>query len=254
MSDINVASGGGLVDKDDESTAALLAACDAIAHDLKSTVGQIMTSSDMVHTYIERNDDLQARKWNGRVHQSAESLLPMVDSFVNVLRMAQQPIRLVDASLSSAVRLAVDLAASTAQQAGKKIVFDEQSQIRAMFDFPATARLLGNLLGNAIRYSPPASSIRVAVTSVMDPAEGPDNGAGKMTIVTVTNACVNFDPATLPRLGEANYRGPDYANKPSGSGLGIANAKELAGKMLGRLEYSYDNANKELTATLSLHQ
>src|SRR6202521_2481051 len=87
---------------------------------------------------------------------------------------------------------------------------------------PARIRsVLGNLLSNAIRHTPPGGSLRVGVSE-----------SGEGVVVTVTDTGKGIPPELLPRVFERFVKG---ASSP-GSGLGRAIARDIVVAHGGRLE------------------
>ena len=87
---------------------------------------------------------------------------------------------------------------------------------------PARIRsVLGNLLSNAIRHTPPGGSLKVGVG---ESSEG--------VVVTVTDTGEGIPPELLPRVFERFVKG---ASSP-GSGLGLAIARDIVVAHGGRLE------------------
>jgi len=87
---------------------------------------------------------------------------------------------------------------------------------------PARIRsVLGNLLSNAIRHTPPGGSIRVAA-----------GGSADQVFVTVSDTGEGIPPDLLPRIFDRFVKG---ASSP-GSGLGLAIARDIVAAHGGRLE------------------
>jgi two-component system sensor histidine kinase KdpD len=94
------------------------------------------------------------------------------------------------------------------------------------FDFVDTLRIIGNLLDNAIRHSPPRGVIDLGATR--------DNG---WLAFTVSDRGPGVEPAERERIFDAFYR-PSTALPDSGhAGLGLSIAKALAEAQGGTLEY-----------------
>ena len=75
-------------------------------------------------------------------------------------------------------------------------------------------KALGNILGNAFKYTPEGGKVSVQLESQKDA----ENKSGKVNL-TITNSPAHIDEQHLPHLFEAFYRA-DTSNK-DGSGLGL---------------------------------
>src|SRR6185503_12829735 len=82
-------------------------------------------------------------------------------------------------------------------------------------------RILANLLTNAIKFSPQGGAVRVSI-KVMD---GPD---GRSALVAVHDEGVGIPHDELPHVFERFHRGANVVGRFTGSGLGLASARELA--------------------------
>src|SRR5262249_50611788 len=81
---------------------------------------------------------------------------------------------------------------------------------------PELARILANLLGNAIRYTPADGT--VWITGGRDGADG---------WLAVTDSCGGIPEADLPRVFDVAFRGEAARTPGSGSGLGLAIVRGL---------------------------
>ncbi len=87
-------------------------------------------------------------------------------------------------------------------------------------------RAVLNLADNAIRYSPPSSTVVLSVTST--------NG---QAVVTVADRGCGIDPIDLPHIFEPFYRAdPARARDTGGTGLGLAIVREVVRAHGGRVD------------------
>jgi signal transduction histidine kinase len=90
--------------------------------------------------------------------------------------------------------------------------------LRISHDSPRLGQVVGNLVGNAIKFTPRGGEVRVTA------AREADGGAR----IEVSDTGVGIHPAELPRIFERFYRG-SAANEArgAGSGLGLAIVKSI---------------------------
>lgn len=95
-----------------------------------------------------------------------------------------------------------------------QIEVGEDQTVRA--DSAALRRLILILADNAIKFSPPESTVTLRVSAV-----------GTLCRIEVQDSGPGIDPEDLPFIFDRFYRG-DHARTSSGSGLGLAIAKAIA--------------------------
>jgi signal transduction histidine kinase len=88
-------------------------------------------------------------------------------------------------------------------------------------------RMLGNLIGNAIKYSPPGSTVEVSLASEED-------SDGRWGVLRVTDQGVGIPPSDLPFVFEPFHRGSNVGSI-AGTGLGLASVWQTVRMHDGRL-------------------
>jgi signal transduction histidine kinase len=98
--------------------------------------------------------------------------------------------------------------------------------IAAWTDVRALERIIGNLVGNAGKYSPAGTTIRIAVRQGKDHA-----------MVSVSDEGPGIRPEDQERIFERFYRGDSHAARTTrGSGIGLAVAMTWIQAIGARLE------------------
>ncbi|HKL78620.1 MAG TPA: ATP-binding protein [Gammaproteobacteria bacterium] len=113
-------------------------------------------------------------------------------------------------------------------------------------DADALAQALGNLVDNALKYTPESGEVTVAVSH--PPAAGE-------TAIHVTDSGIGIDPQHLPRLTERFYRVDKGRSRAvGGTGLGLSIVKHILHNHHGRLEVtSRPGQGSTFTAVLPDH-
>ena len=90
--------------------------------------------------------------------------------------------------------------------------------LRISHDPPRVGQIVGNLVGNALKFTPRGGEVRVSATREAD-------GGARIEVV---DTGVGIHPAELPRIFERFYRG-SHANEArgTGSGLGLSIVKSI---------------------------
>jgi two-component system sensor histidine kinase BaeS len=123
----------------------------------------------------------------------------------------------VELDLVSAIRAAGDLARPAAAAAGLELQTELPPALTARGDPDQLAQVIGNLLQNAIRYTPPGGRITVS-------AERRSSDA----LVSVSNTGEDIPAADMPHLFERFYRVEKSRDRAhGGAGIGLAIVREL---------------------------
>jgi two-component system sensor histidine kinase BaeS len=124
---------------------------------------------------------------------------------------------LVELDVAAAITSAADLVAPSMAQSGLTLDLDLPSSLPAYGDPDGLAQVLGNLLQNAVRYTPRGGSVRLRG----------ERRAGNV-IVSVSNTGRGIPAADLPHVFERFYRvekSRDAAR--GGAGIGLAIVRQL---------------------------
>ncbi len=131
---------------------------------------------------------------------------------------------------------AVDVAAHLAETAEAFRPRAEQARVRLTVRVEPTglrpvdpdrlAQIASNLLENALRYTPEAGEVGIAV-----------GGSADEVVIEVWDSGPGIDPDDLPRVFDKFYVAQRYRRvRPEGSGLGLAIVKQLVDAMGGSVE------------------
>jgi signal transduction histidine kinase len=196
-----------------------------VAHDLKNSLATIKGNVQL----------LQQRATRARGLTSEWQLSVLSDIDAAATQMAQYLDHLLAAARAQAgqppelERRPTDLVALGRRVAAKHQQGTQRHQIQVRAAVPEVVgpwdaarleRLLDNLLGNAVKYSPAGGAVTVSVTCE-------DDAAGRWAVVTVHDQGLGIPPADLPRLFECFYRGSNMADRICGSGIGLTSARQI---------------------------
>lgn len=185
-----------------------------VSHELKTPLASISGFGAMLERYaLDREEQLRVA---GLIRGEADRLGRMVATFLDLERLGSGRLE--------AARAPVDLAALTerrcellaAAAAGRSQTLEVMVQRATVLGAEELLdRLLDNLVGNALKYSPPGSTVTVQLTE----------GAGSI-VLAVRDHGPGIPPAAIPHLFERFFRVP--GTEAAGSGLGLALVREVA--------------------------
>ena len=165
-------------------------------------------------TYVSLLDEAQ------RLGRLAASLDVLADGDAR-----STPPRLVEIALPAAIRSAVELAAPAFERAAIELRLELPGQLTARADPDGLAQVLGNLLQNAARYTPPGG--RVTVGAARRPGD---------VLVSIVNTGSAIPLDDLPHVFERFYRVEKSRDRArGGAGIGLSIVKQLVESTGGRV-------------------
>ncbi len=158
-----------------------------------------------------------------RLSRMAEDLLTLTRSEAGVLEPAFRQVELVDR-----VRQSVDRLSRQAESRGVRILGPDGGSVSAQVDPDLLDRLVWNLVGNAVKYSPEGGTVEARLRA-----------AGETVHLTVTDEGPGIPPGDRDRIFERLYRIDEsrtHGAETSGTGLGLSIAKAIVDMHGGTIE------------------
>lgn len=218
-----------------------------VSHELRSPLAAILGWCRVLERAPQAQPELQERALKA-IARSALTQARLVDDLLDLTRIGSSKLKLDRhlLSLREVVDAAVDAALPSAQAAGVQIrrlpptLPGGEGPCEVLGDAARLEQVVGNLLGNAIKFSRPGGEVRVSLNAQDDAAclQVSDDGAG-------------IDPAFLPHLFEP-FRQDEQAHvhHRQGLGLGLAIAHHIVVQHGGRLQAR--SAGREQGASFEL--
>ena len=177
------------------------------SHELRTPLTAARTNVDLVREGKLPVDE--TRRALDEASVELDSLTSLVADLVELARGEERKLRVEEVQLDDLVSGAVERARSRAPEA---TFVTSLSPVQVAVDPVLVERAVGNLLDNAVKYSPPGAPIEVSVRDGEVVVE--DHGPG-------------IAPEDLPRVFDRFYRAAAARSKP-GAGLGLAIVREAA--------------------------
>ena len=209
------------------------------AHELRTP----LTALDLQAQAVVDARDEQRESAVGDLRAGVARVARLVEQLLAVAReqhgSAAAPVPL---DLDELVRRTVADFVPLAEAAGIDLGIESAEPVRVAGDADALRRLLGNLLDNAVRYTPAGGRVDVAV--------GREAGAPSRVVVTVTDTGPGIPPDERERVFVRFHRVP--GTTATGSGLGLALARSIAGRHDGEVVLEDGPGGRGLRAVLRL--
>lgn len=160
----------------------------------------------------------------GRAREQVERLRRLTRDMLDLSRVESGAGLREPLDLSALARESADAFASRAEQAGVRLELEvPEDEVLVGGDRTQLANALGNLLDNALKFTPAGGFVRVGLAADDEVAE-----------LTVTDSGIGIPEADMPALFSRFHRGRNAAGYP-GSGLGLAIVKAIAEAHGGRV-------------------
>jgi signal transduction histidine kinase len=198
----------------------------SVAHDLKSPLAAIKGNAQLLQRQLAR------RGPSGATDQMAVRLAMIDATATRMTRMLNELLDLTRLQMGRPLDLdsrPTDLVALARQIAAEYQQGHEQHQIRVeaavpeligAWDEARLERVLRNLVGNAIKYSPEGGEVALEVAPE-------DGAAGPWAVVVVQDHGVGIPAGDVPHIFERFRRGQNVAERISGTGIGLASARQI---------------------------
>ncbi|WBB58456.1 ATP-binding protein [Streptomyces sp. WMMC500] len=193
-----------------------------VSHELKTPVGALSLLSEAV---MDAADDPEAvERFAGRMQGEATRLTSLVQELIDLSRV-QNDDPLEDAEPVRVDELVGEAMERCRQQAGAKqitIASGGSDGLHVWGNRGQLAAALGNLVENAVNYSPARTRVGIAARKL--PATG-----GDLIEIAVTDQGIGISEKDRERVFERFYRvDPARSRATGGTGLGLAIVKHVA--------------------------
>lgn len=219
-------------ERSDRAKAMFLA---TMSHDLRTPLNAVLGFSDLIQTEVHGAiGNPRYKEYAHDIHVSGTQLLRLVESILEVSKgdLGQLTVRAAPFDLVELCRAqaAVHRTLSLRHDIGLFIELPPTLPLRG--DEVLLGRAIGNMLSNAIRYTDPGGTVRLAVATLPD---GPDGTAGDVQIMVTDTGC-GIAADTLENLGTPFYRPAASEAMRDGNGLGVSIVRLVADSHGGRME------------------
>jgi two-component system, OmpR family, sensor histidine kinase SenX3 len=212
-----------------------------VSHELKTPVGALNLLAEAVQ---EAADDPEAvSRFAGRMQTESARLNRLVQQIIELSRLqGDDPLedpQIVD--VDEVVTRAVDQSEIDAQSKDISLVHNGESALQILGNRDEVALALGNLVANAVAYSPNGSTVVVGARA-----------NERMVDLTITDQGIGIPARELERIFERFYRvDPARHRSTGGTGLGLSIVKHVAASHGGEVRV-WSVEGQGSTFTLSL--
>jgi PAS domain S-box-containing protein len=212
------------------------------SHEFRTPLAAILSSIELLDDYGARLPDDERKEIVGLVKTAVARMNKMVDQVLLTSRLESGKFAFEPASHNVAdllVQVAAEMDQAHPQSARIAMRCEGMEQNR-LVDAKLVSHILVNLLGNALKYSPPESAVTCTASA-----------EGERLLLWVTDRGIGIPAADLPRLFESFHRGTNVGNI-QGTGIGLHIVKECVELHRGSIEVQ-STAGEGATFHVRLH-
>lgn len=204
-------------------------ALSAAAHDLRSPLTSILGQADLMQAHLSRAslppaDWLRARVES--VRAGALRMTDMVEDLLDVARLQmghELELQVEEVDVGTMVHEVARAWQESAERDRVRLDIDAPAGLAVQADRARLERVVENIVGNAIKYSPRATPVQVTVRRQDD-----------TVAITVRDQGVGIPVEELPFLFTPFYRASTSQGTP-GIGIGLAGAKTIVNQHGGEI-------------------
>ncbi|WP_029146359.1 sensor histidine kinase [Microbacterium luticocti] len=184
------------------------------SHELKTPVGAVGLLAEAIDSAAD--DPAQVHEFARRLLNEAERLGTLTTRIMSLSRLqSEQPAAMRDVSVDELVVAAIEAHATAAGSAGVELVRGGDRGELVHGDPQVLGEAVGNLLANAVAYSPRGSHVGIGVKRVDGVVE-----------ISVTDQGIGIAESDQERVFERFYRADQArSRRTGGTGLGLAIVK-----------------------------
>jgi signal transduction histidine kinase len=213
-----------------------------LSHELRTPMTSILGWTQFLrsgdYTIEELQEALQMIETSARLQKR------LIDDMLDVSRivLGKFQVELRPTHLSEVIEAAVSNARPDAAERGVRLTseIDEARDDVVYADGTRLQQVIGNVLSNAIKFTPPGRQVDLHLNRVNDAMQ-----------IRVHDEGEGIDPAFLPHVFERLRQADEVANR-SGLGLGLAIARHIIDLHHGEITAESDGVGKGATFTVTL--
>ena len=226
-----------------------------VSHDLRSPLNAILGWANLLRT--RPLDTHTINRALEIIERNAHSQAKLLEDLLNISRILRGKLQLEvsQVNLVSIVNTAIETAYPTAKAENiflESVIAESIPPIRG--DAHRLLQVLGNLIANAIKFTPSGGRVKVKLSLVDDQVT-----KLKYTQITVSDTGIGISPEFLPFVFERYHQCDGLSptigernHKKGGLGLGLAIARHLVELHGGTIEASSPGVDKGATFTIKL--
>ena len=195
----------------------------SVAHDLGNPLTTVKGQAQLLQRRIKRGsfDASTIETSLLAIELATDRASRLITELADVARLSTERPLEFDRAYTDLVLLTRDTLAMNRGGAQHRLeVNDTETALIGWWDANRLTRVLENLLANAVKYSPPGSTITIRLLRET-------TADGEMAVLTVTDRGIGIPAADLPYIMERFHRGRNVAGRIAGTGIGLWGSRRI---------------------------
>jgi signal transduction histidine kinase len=212
-----------------------------LGHELRNPLAPIVTALDLMNLRAPGQLERERAVIGRQVHH----LSRLVDDLLDVSRITRGKVELhrERLALAAIVAKAIEQTSPLLEQKNHRLVVDVPFDLAVVGDPLRLAQIIGNLVGNAAKYTPESGLVEVT-------AHADDEGR---VVLVVRDNGIGIAPDILPHVFDMFVQAPQSSSRPAGGlGLGLTIVKSLVEMHGGTVAVASEGAGKGSSFSVSL--
>jgi PAS domain S-box-containing protein len=200
-----------------------------VSHDLRNSLNAATLHLELLHDSIPEDDRRRAPPLAG-IRRSVRQMQRMVQDLLDAEAMAHGRfvVRAEPADAEHLVRTAIETLRPVARDRSLMLELTSVPGLpRVLADGGRLQQVLANLVGNAVKFSPPRGKIEIGL-------ERAPNGE-RCVVVSVRDGGCGIPPDEIPHIFDRYWQGERSRQTGRGAGLGLAIARGIVEAHGGRI-------------------
>lgn len=202
------------------------------SHDLKNPLTVIKGGADILHRRAKESTDAEVQRslpTLARISQAATKMVRLINEILDLAQLKAGHQLELDCAPTDLVTLTRAIVADFGTHSGHTMTIEtSDEQLTGEWDAARIERVIGNLLNNAVKYSPAGSQIGVCIAR--------ETSAGQAwAVLSVKDHGIGIPHDELPRVFDRFYRGRNVVGRIQGTGIGLAGVRQIVEQHRGRV-------------------